>query len=123
MPAGRIQTQDFLDLADVADKYSAGEVRITCEENVIFPNVRNEDIAAMEQEAIFKRFEIHPGNVMRGLVSCTGSQFCGFGLVETKNRCVKLLRACLRSESDVSGQLPAVLFVDTMAPSGKAGEY
>jgi ferredoxin-nitrite reductase len=88
VPAGRIQTQDFLDLADVADKYSGGEVRITCEENIIFPNVRNEDIPAMEQEPIFKRFEIYPGNVMRGLVSCTGSQFCGFALIETKNRCV-----------------------------------
>mmetsp|Transcript_38908 Transcript_38908/g.97741 ORF Transcript_38908/g.97741 Transcript_38908/m.97741 type:complete len:156 (-) Transcript_38908:219-686(-) len=28
------------------------------------------------------------GNISRGLVSCTGSQFCGFGMVETKNRAI-----------------------------------
>lgn len=100
IPAGRIRTQDFIDLADVADKYSGGEVRITCEENVIFPNVRNEDIEAMEKEPIFQKFEIHAGSVMRGLVSCTGSEFCGFGLVETKNRWVPLQPYAL-----VSGQV------------------
>ena len=87
VPAGRLQTDDFDALADVADRFSGGEVRITCEENVIFPNVKNEDIEALRKEPLFERFEIDAGNIMRGLVSCTGSQFCGFGLVETKNRC------------------------------------
>lgn len=85
-----MQTEDFFALADVADKYSNGEVRISCEENVLFPNVKNEDIEAMRKEPIFERFLIDAGNIMRGLVSCTGSQFCGFGLVETKNKCAFL---------------------------------
>jgi sulfite reductase beta subunit-like hemoprotein len=87
VPAGRLQTEDFDAIADVADKYSNGEVRITCEENILFPNVKNEDVEAMKKEPLFERFEIDAGNVMRGLVSCTGSQFCGFALIETKNRC------------------------------------
>jgi dissimilatory sulfite reductase (desulfoviridin) alpha/beta subunit len=102
VPAGRLQTADFTDLADVADRYSSGEVRITCEENVIFPNVKNEDIQAMSKEPIFKRFEIDAGNLMRGLVSCTGSQFCGFGLVETKQKCAPNLDCC---------SLPVMLFI------------
>ena len=74
-------------MADIADKYSGGEMRITCEENILFPNVKNEDIEAMRAEPLFSKFLIDAGNVMRGLVSCTGSQFCGFALIETKNRC------------------------------------
>lgn len=31
------------------------------------------------------------GNLERGLVSCTGSQFCGFALIETKNRAMQLV--------------------------------
>lgn len=34
------------------------------------------------------------GNLLRGLVSCTGSQFCPLGLVETKNRALQV-RACM----------------------------
>lgn len=93
VPAGRLSTDDFYAMADVADKYSGGEVRITCEENILFPNVKNEDVEAMRAEPLFERFKIDAGNIMRGLVSCTGSQFCGFGLVETKNRCVGWHRA------------------------------
>lgn len=87
VPAGRFATEDFDAMADVADKYSGGEVRITCEENILFPNVSNDDIEAMRAEPLFEKFKIDAGNVMRGLVSCTGSQFCGFALIETKNRC------------------------------------
>ena len=29
---------------------------------------------------------------MRGLVSCTGSQFCGFAMVETKMRAIRVAR-------------------------------
>ena len=87
VPAGRLQTADFYAMADIADKYSGGEVRITCEENILFPNVKNEDVDAMSAEPLFQKYKINPGNVMRGLVSCTGSQFCGFALIETKNRC------------------------------------
>jgi hypothetical protein len=34
-----------------------------------------------------------PGNLERGLVSCTGSQFCGFALIETKNRAMAVVEA------------------------------
>lgn len=93
VPVGRLETDDFDALADVADKYSGGQVRITCEENVLFPNVKNEDVEAMRKEPIFERFPIDAGNLMRGLVSCTGSQFCGFAMIETKNRCA-FTRTC-----------------------------
>ena len=87
VPVGRFETDDFDALADVADKYSNGQMRVTCEENVLFPNVKNEDVEAMRKEPIFEKFQIDAGNLMRGLVSCTGSQFCGFAMIETKNRC------------------------------------
>lgn len=32
-----------------------------------------------------------PGPLARGLVACTGAQFCGVGLVETKNRALDLI--------------------------------
>jgi ferredoxin-nitrite reductase len=40
------------------------------------------------------------GNLERGLVSCTGAQFCGFGLVETKNKAVAMM-AVLEEQLDI----------------------
>ena len=50
-------------------------------------------LAALRADALFtERFAIEPGPLERGLVSCTGSQFCGFGLIETKARAVAVVR-------------------------------
>lgn len=81
----------MMEMADVAEKYSGGEVRVTCEENLVFPNVKNADIEAMSKEPFFQRFEINAGMLTGSLVSCTGSQFCGFAMIETKNRCASPL--------------------------------
>jgi ferredoxin-nitrite reductase len=49
-------------------------------------------LAALRADALFERFAVEPGPLERGLVSCTGSQFCGFGLIETKARAVAVVR-------------------------------
>lgn len=90
VPAGRLSTSEFDELADVADKYSNGEMRLTVEQNILFPNVANERVNEMCQEPIFEKFNIRPGKISGGLVSCTGSQFCGLALIETKNRAIAL---------------------------------
>ena len=43
------------------------------------------------QEPIFQKYEINAGNLMRGLVSCTGAQFCGVAMIETKNRAMAIV--------------------------------
>ena len=100
VPAGRMHAADFADMAAVAEKYSGSELRITCEENLVFPNVPNALVPEMLAEPLFQRFKTNPGNLSRALVSCTGSQFCGFGLVETKNRAVEVAEM-LEAELDI----------------------
>lgn len=38
------------------------------------------------------RFSLKPGPLMSGLVSCTGAQFCGVAIIETKNRAQSLIQ-------------------------------
>ncbi|GBF96637.1 hypothetical protein Rsub_09383 [Raphidocelis subcapitata] len=91
VPAGRLQGAELAEIARVADKYGDGTVRLTCEENVLFPNVPEAALPAMLAEPLFAKFKANPGNLERGLVSCTGSQFCGFALIETKNRAMAVV--------------------------------
>ena len=43
------------------------------------------------QEPIFQKYLINAGNLTRGLVSCTGAQFCGVAMIETKNRAMAIV--------------------------------
>lgn len=91
VPVGRLYAQDMFDLARMAEVYGSGEIRLTVEQNVIIPNIPDSRIAAFLKEPLLQRFSVNPGNLSRALVSCTGSQFCNFALIETKNRAVALI--------------------------------
>lgn len=54
----------------------------------------------MAQEPIFEKYLIGAGNLMRGMVSCTGSQFCGIAMIETKNRAMAVVQK-LESQLDI----------------------
>ena len=47
-------------------------------------------LEAMRAEPLFQRFKLDAGTLTRGMVTCTGSQFCGFGLAETKNKAISV---------------------------------
>lgn len=91
VPVGRIYPQEMMDLARIADVYGSGEIRLTVEQNIIIPNVPDSRIAPLLKEPLLQRMTVNPDNLSRGLVSCTGSQFCGFALIETKNRALALI--------------------------------
>jgi ferredoxin-nitrite reductase len=83
----------MFDLARIAEVYGSGEIRLTVEQNVIIPNIPDENLDAFLAEPLLQKFTINPKPLERALVSCTGSQFCNFALIETKNRALALAKA------------------------------
>ena len=86
-PEGRLSASECREIADLADKYSGGEVRLTVEQNMILPNVDNDMLSALKAEPALNapsRFAIDPGFIVGNVVSCTGAQFCGFAMITTK---------------------------------------
>lgn len=87
VPVGRLSVDECRQLADLADKYSRGEIRLTVEQNVILPNVDNEDVKELLAEPSLNgdsRFKVDAGKIEGNIVSCTGAEFCGLALIETK---------------------------------------
>ena len=84
VPGGRLQGEDMRDMADLADMYGSGEIRLTVEQNFIIPDVPAEKVDALLAEPLLSRFTVSPGAVVAGMVACTGAQFCGFAQIETK---------------------------------------
>ena len=58
----------------------------------------------VQKEPLFQRFSLNPKPLTRGLVSCTGSQFCGLAIIETKNRAMEIA-AKLDEQLDIPGQV------------------
>ncbi|MFT0744683.1 ferredoxin--nitrite reductase [Synechococcus sp. RC10B2] len=91
VPVGRLNVPEMRELARLAEVYGSGELRLTVEQNVLIPNVPDSRVAPLLKEPLLKKFSPNPGPLQRGLVSCTGNQFCNFALIETKNRAVALM--------------------------------
>lgn len=91
IPVGRVQADDMDELACLADEYGTGELRLNVEQNIIIPNVKNSKLESLLNEPLLKeRFLPEPPLLMKGLVACTGSQFCGQAIIETKARALKV---------------------------------
>lgn len=92
VPIGRLYAQDMFEIARIAEVYGQGEIRLTLEQNIIIPFVPDSRLEAFLAEPILQRFSINPDTLTRGLVSCTGAQFCNFALIETKNRALAMIK-------------------------------
>ena len=92
VPVGRITAQQMFDLARVARRYGNGEVRMTTSQNVIIPNVAEGVLSEMTSEPLLRELRHNPSNMMRGVVSCTGIDYCHLALIETKELALKTAR-------------------------------
>jgi len=87
VPSGRLSVAEAREIADLADAYSGGEIRLTVEQNAMLVNVDESALPALLAEPALgpaRRLSVDPGNIVGHTVSCTGSQFCGLAMIETK---------------------------------------
>ncbi|MBI2016665.1 MAG: ferredoxin--nitrite reductase, partial [Candidatus Rokubacteria bacterium] len=100
-PVGRVTGDQLLELARLAERYGRGEVRFTPAQNVLLPHVPDARLGDLTQEPLLKELPYNPAEVRRGLVACTGTDFCNLALIDTKTRALALAR-------DFERRLPAV---------------
>ncbi|RKU16980.1 ferredoxin--nitrite reductase [Candidatus Poribacteria bacterium] len=92
VPVGRITTTQLFEVARLADEYGNGDIRLTQGQNLIIPNVPDAEIGALTAEPLLQELRYDPSEVMRGMVSCTGIDYCHFSLIETKERAMEAIR-------------------------------
>jgi nitrite reductase (NADH) large subunit len=92
VPVGRITTAQMRAIADLADRYGTGDIRVTTAQNLVIANVPEDRIGPLSDEPIFQELPFDPSPIMRGLVSCTGSDYCGLALIETKGYAIEVAR-------------------------------
>ncbi len=88
VPVGRMSGEHFMEAGRLAGRYGS-EVRLATDQNLVITGVPEDRIDDLLGEPLLGRFSPSPGAFGRGVVACTGSEFCRFGIVETKIRAVE----------------------------------
>ncbi|HYM13629.1 MAG TPA: hypothetical protein VEU62_23010 [Bryobacterales bacterium] len=93
VPTGRLAPDQMAELAHLADIYGNGQVRLTTGQNAILPNVPAHRVKALLAEPLLRQFSPEPSPLARGLVACTGTDFCNLAQIETKKLAVEVAAA------------------------------
>ncbi len=92
VPVGRMHGIDLVEAARLAETYGDGTVRVGTDQNFVLTGIPEGRLDALLGEPLLERYTPFPGPFMRGVVACTGSEFCRFAVVETKERAVRWAR-------------------------------
>ena len=100
VPVGRMSGEQFEEAGRLAEEYGE-DLRLATDQNLIITGVPEEKLEGLLAEPLLKRFSPEPGAFERGVVACTGSEFCRFGIVETKVRAVEWAQEMDRRVGDI----------------------
>jgi ferredoxin-nitrite reductase len=92
VPVGRMGGDEFRRVAELSVEYGGGEVRVTPNQNAIVPGIDDADVEAFLAEPVIERYGPETGPFSRGVVACTGKEYCTYGVIETKQRAVRWAR-------------------------------
>jgi sulfite reductase (NADPH) hemoprotein beta-component len=76
VPPGDIAAAQMELVADLADKYSFGELRVSHEQNLILADVRNRDLFALWLAAKSQGLATPNVGLLTNIVCCPGGDFC-----------------------------------------------
>ena len=91
--AGRLTPEQAAELARLADEYGDGGVRLTISQNAILTGVPVQRIPALLREPLLKEMSPAPSPFFRGMVACTGTDFCNLAQIDTKRYAVHVSKA------------------------------
>src|SRR5262249_30434060 len=89
---GRTSSGDLKKLSRLALQYGSGRIRTTNTQNIILLDIARGNLASLTSELRLAGFDYEPAWATKGMLACTGTQFCKLALTETKNRGAELAR-------------------------------
>lgn len=88
VPVGRIHGIELVEAARLAETYGDGTVRLGTDQNLVLSGVADDRVDDLLAEPFLQTYSPFPGPFTRGVVACTGNEFCRFAVVETKERAI-----------------------------------
>jgi ferredoxin-nitrite reductase len=91
VPVGQMTAKQLERIADLADSYGSGEVRLTVWQNFIIPNVKTAYAATLAKSLKKLGFPCETSPLRNGFIACTGSKYCKFAATDTKGHAIAMM--------------------------------
>jgi len=119
LPVGQMSPKQLNRLADIADHYGTGEIRLTVWQNFIIPNIPVAYVESVKREVKRLGFDWKQSNLASGVIACTGNRYCKFSSTDTKGHALGLIK---HLESRISLDVPVNIHF-TGCPNSCAQHY
>lgn len=88
IPVGRLQPSDVHGIAELADRYGTGEVRMTAQGNMLIPNIHESMLESFMTEPQLQRLPLDAGPLLSNATVCTGTLTCGWSCQREEVLCL-----------------------------------
>jgi ferredoxin-nitrite reductase len=92
VPLGQLSLAQARGIADIADEYGSGEVRLTPHQNLIIPGLQDTQLHRVKEALGGLSLTWSASAFRTGLVACTGSAGCQLAVGDTKRRGEELVQ-------------------------------
>ncbi|MDR3637751.1 MAG: NirA family protein [Isosphaeraceae bacterium] len=92
LPVGRMSAEQVDGLADIAERFGSGTVRLTVWQNLLISDVAEGELEAVKGAIERIGLEWRASSVRGGLVACTGNAGCKYAGADTKGNALILAR-------------------------------
>jgi ferredoxin-nitrite reductase len=89
-PLGRLTVRQFREVADLAQVYGSGTLRLTPWQNVLIADVPTARVSALQQAIAELGLYDSPTHPWSALVACTGNRGCGSSATDTTGHALQL---------------------------------
>ncbi len=93
VPVGWLTSAQARTVAEIAEQFGSGELRLTVWQNLLIPNLPTDKLDAVKAALRSAGLEWEAGRLLSGTVACTGSRGCRFAATDTKGHALELARS------------------------------
>jgi ferredoxin-nitrite reductase len=90
LPVGRITSEQMRGLAEIAERFGSGTLRLTVWQNLLISDVADHDVGVCVAALQAMGIGVEASAIRRGLVACTGNAGCKFSASNTKGHALRL---------------------------------
>ncbi|HUQ59514.1 nitrite/sulfite reductase [Lentzea sp.] len=109
--AGRVSGSILVEVAKVAERAGSTRVRFTPHQKIIVLDVAESEVPALKSDLAKLGLQVDPSPWRRGIMACTGIEFCKLAIVETKARADNLVTQLEANLKDIVDGVTAPITV------------
>jgi sulfite reductase (ferredoxin) len=103
--AGRVSGGTLVAVAQAAERAGSHRVRLTPQQKLVVLDVPEAQVPTLQAELAELGLDTKPSPWRRGVMACTGLEFCKLAIVETKARAQQLVTDLEKSLADIQAAL------------------